>query len=189
MRSRVDHKPGVLEHYQTTQWAYPPSDWVHGEVIDYVREDEDTCKYDYDSEDSDDGLGDDDESNVYHIVCDFLFLLFHDSDTLMNVPLPDFFSPSVNFQRSNVQCLPRHHRRRIQGGLTWLRAYSMYLVVCFVPPRRKAELYRNHARLNRTTWRTRIEPLDTLRCASLFLIPTFRFLCAGRKISSRAYRF
>lgn len=37
----------------------------------------------------------------------------------------------------------------------------------------KEELFRNHAQLNRTTWRTRIDPLDTLRCASLFLVPTF----------------
>lgn len=35
------------------------------------------------------------------------------------------------------------------------------------------ELFRGRSRINRTTWRTRLDPLDTLRCASLYLIPAF----------------
>ena len=35
------------------------------------------------------------------------------------------------------------------------------------------DLFRNRAPLSRTTWHTRIDPLDTLRCASLFLVPSF----------------
>lgn len=35
------------------------------------------------------------------------------------------------------------------------------------------ELFRNRPKLSRATWRSRIDPLDTLRCASLFLVPSF----------------
>jgi len=62
MRTLVDRDPGVLEHYQS-QWAYPPSDWVRGDVVDYAKDDE----YDYDGEDSDTESDDDDEEQVVRI--------------------------------------------------------------------------------------------------------------------------
>lgn len=34
-------------------------------------------------------------------------------------------------------------------------------------------MFRGRSRINRTTWRTRLDPLDTLRCASLYLVPAF----------------
>lgn len=69
MRTLVDREPGVLEHYQT-QWAYPPSDWVRGNVVDYAKDDEE-YGYEYDGEDSESESDDDEEEedgDVYYLV-------------------------------------------------------------------------------------------------------------------------
>jgi hypothetical protein len=75
MRTLVDREPGVLEHYQT-QWAYPPSDWVRGDVVDYAKDDEE-YDYDYDGGDSDEesesGDDDEDDGDVYYPVRNVFF--------------------------------------------------------------------------------------------------------------------
>ena len=89
MRTIVDRDPGVLEHYQS-QWAYPPSDWVRGDVVDYAKDDED-----YDGEDSDTESDDDDEPEVVRI----LFLIFHNFGHL-NECMHHFF-PSISSNASS----------------------------------------------------------------------------------------
>lgn len=93
MRTLVDRDPGVLEHYQS-QWAYPPSDWVRGEVVDYAKDDED-----YDGEDSDTESDDDDEPEVVRI----LFLIFHNFGDLNECMHHYFFPPQPQREFSELE--------------------------------------------------------------------------------------